>query len=239
MPLFERDQVQIHYEEAGSGFPVLLLAPGGMRSAIPFWQNAGWDPLTALSDGFRVIAMDQRNAGESRAPVHASDGWQSYTGDQLALLDHLGVDRFLAVGMCIGGPFGLGLAQQAPERLAGAVLFQPIGLDDNREAFFEMFDGWGRELLETRDDVDADALAGLRQNLFGGDFLFNVSRDFVRQCRTPLLLLCGHDLYHPESVSREIAGLAPAVEFIEHWKEEPERSAAMARVRQFLELRAA
>jgi len=235
MPLFERDRIQIHYEEAGSGFPLLLLAPGGMRSAIPFWQNAGWDPLAELSDGFRVIAMDQRNAGSSRAPVHADDGWHSYTGDQLALLDHLGVERFLAVGMCIGGPFALGLAEQAPERLAGAVLFQPIGLDGNREAFYEMFDGWGRELLEAREDVDADALVGLRRNLFGGDFVFNVSRDFVRRCPTPLLLLCGHDLFHPESVSRELAELAPAVEFIEHWKDEAHRPDAMARVRRFLE----
>ena len=44
MPHFERRDIRLYYEESGSGFPVLLFAPGGMRSAIPFWENAPWNP---------------------------------------------------------------------------------------------------------------------------------------------------------------------------------------------------
>src|SRR5687768_6171871 len=102
MPSFERDGVTIHYEEQGTGFPLLLLAPGGMRSVIERWESAPFDPRKELSSDFRVIAMDQRNAGRSRAPVSASDGWQTYAQDQLALLDQLGIERCHLLGGCIG-----------------------------------------------------------------------------------------------------------------------------------------
>ena len=90
MPIFKRDDVSIYYEEYGSGFPLLLFAPGGMRSAIEFWHKSPFDPTSVLANDFRVIAMDQRNAGQSQAPVTAADGWDTYTADHLALLDHLG-----------------------------------------------------------------------------------------------------------------------------------------------------
>ena len=109
MAFFERGEVSLHYEIHGSGFPILLFAPGGLRSAIPFWRSAEWDPIEALSPHFQVIAMDQRNAGESTAPVSADDGWHTYTEDQLALLDHLGVERAHLMGGCIGGPYCFGV----------------------------------------------------------------------------------------------------------------------------------
>jgi pimeloyl-ACP methyl ester carboxylesterase len=234
MPFFERDDVSIHYEEHGSGFPILLIAPGGMRSTIGAWANAPWNPVEHLEPHFRVIVMDQRNAGRSSAPICSTDGWQAYTEDQLALLDHLGVKSFHVAGMCIGGPYCMGLVSAAPERVASAVLFQPIGLDGNRQAFFEMFDSWAQELKTERDDVDPKALDAFKQSMYGGDFLFNVSREFVAGCRTPLLVLCGRDLYHPESTSREIVDLAPNAELVERWKEPEYLEAAGARVLDFL-----
>jgi pimeloyl-ACP methyl ester carboxylesterase len=234
MPFFERDDVSIHYEEHGSGFPVLLIAPGGMRSTIGAWANAPWNPVEHLEPHFRVIVMDQRNAGRSRAPIRSTDGWQVYTEDQLALLDHLGVKDFHVAGMCIGGPYCMGLVSAAPERVASAVLFQPIGLDGNRQAFFDMFDSWAQELKTERDDVDPKAWDVFKQSMYGGDFLFNVSREFVAGCRTPLLVLCGRDLYHPESTSREIVALAPNAELVERWKEPEHLEAARARVLDFL-----
>ena len=138
MPVFERDEIRIYYEIHGEGFPVLMIAPGGMRSSIPMWENAPWDPIEHLAPHYRVIAMDQRNAGQSTAPIRATDGWQVYTEDQLALLDHLKVDRFHVAGMCIGGPYIMGLIQAAPERVISAVLFQSIGLSNNRHVFFRI-----------------------------------------------------------------------------------------------------
>jgi pimeloyl-ACP methyl ester carboxylesterase len=234
MPTFEQGDVEIYYQEHGEGFPLLLIAPGGMRSTVSFWERTPWNPITDLADEFRVIAMDQRNAGGSTAPVKADDGWHVYTADQLALLDHLGVDRFHTAGMCIGGPYCMGLIEAAPQRVASAVLFQPIGLKDNREAFYDMFDGWANELKPQRPDVPAAAWESFTHNMYDGDFLFNVDQAFVERCETPLLVLSGADLYHPTETSRAIAELAPNATLIEDWKEGAARDAARDTVRRFL-----
>lgn len=236
MPTFERDDVELYYELHGEGHPVLLFAPGGMRSRIEAWSTAPWNPIEALSDRFRVIAMDQRNAGRSKAPVREGDGWATYTADHVALLDHLGVERCHVLGGCIGGSYCLGLMQAAPTRVTAAVLQQPIGLGpDNREAFFAMFDGWVRELRDAHPEAGDDVWNGLRQRMYGGDFVFNVSRDFVSRCTTPMLVLMGNDLYHPSATSREIVQLAPHAELVEHWKEPEHVGPAVERVRAFLE----
>jgi pimeloyl-ACP methyl ester carboxylesterase len=236
---FTRGETSIHYEVHGTGAPVLLLAPGGMRSSIGSWDKAPYSPLRALAPQFRVIAMDQRNAGLSRGPVTASDGWQTYASDQLALLDHLGADRCHVLGMCIGCAFGLALATTAPERVTAAVLQQPIGsFGDNRGAFEQMFDGWSEELLRTRPDVTPEAVAGLKDNLYRRDFVFSVSRDEVRACRTPLLVLRGNDLYHPSAISEELVQIAPRAELVTRWKDGDAIARAVERVVAFLALHA-
>lgn len=218
--VFERGDVSLHYEIHGDGFPILLFAPGGMRSAASFWRGSEWDPIAALSPHFKVIAMDQRNAGQSRAPVSANDGWQTYTSDHIALLDHLDIDRTHLMGGCIGGPYSFGVIERAPDRVASAVLQQSIGNDgNNRELFFEMFDQWANPLKGSMPEVSEDAWTSFRANMFGQPFLYNVSRDFVAGCETPLLVLMGSDPYHPESISREIADLAPNAQLVERWKE--------------------
>jgi hypothetical protein len=89
--------------------------------------------------------------------------------------------------MCIGGPYIMGLIQAVPQRVASAVVFQTIGLHNNRQAFFEMFDSWANELKPRRSDVSADAWESFKQSMYSGEFLFNVSREFVSTCQTPLL----------------------------------------------------
>ena len=69
MPYFREGEIELYYETHGDGYPVLLIAPGGMRSAIPLWDNAPWNPVEQLRKSYRVIVMDQRNAGRSRGPV--------------------------------------------------------------------------------------------------------------------------------------------------------------------------
>lgn len=234
MPIFAREDIKLYYEEHGKGFPLLLIAPGGMRSSISFWDKAPWNPIPQLAPSYRVIAMDQRNAGQSIAPIRATDGWQVYTEDQLALLDHLGVERCHVVGMCIGGSYCMGLIQAAPQRVVSAVLFQPIGLLNNRQAFFDMFDGWVKEQQPTHPEADEKTWEAFKRNMYGGEFLFTVSREFVVRCATPLLVLLGNDLYHPAEISREIVALAPQATLIEHWKEPEHHAAAQAAVERFL-----
>lgn len=236
MPYFKRDDINIYYEESGQGFPVLLFAAGGMNSAMGFWEKGSYNPITKLAGEFRVIAMDQRNApsGQSTAPVTAGDGWHSYTEDHVALLDHLGIERCHIIGQCIGGPYGFGLIQAAPKRVASFVAMQTIGLENNREAFYQMFDNWAGTLRKQRDDVTEEALGPFRSAMYDGDFLFNVSREFIRECPAPLLVLMGKDLYHPESTSREVARLAPDATLIEAWKEPEHADATHAAIAGFL-----
>ena len=234
MPIFERDDTKLYYEERGEGFPILLIAPGGMRSTVSFWEKTPRSPIEQLASNYRVIAMDQRNAGLSVAPIRATDSWHVYTQDQLALMDHLGVDRFHVAGMCIGGPYCMGLIQSAPQRVASAILFQTIGLSHNRQAFFEMFDGWAAELKPTRSEVSDETWESFKTNMYSGDFLFNVSKEFVSKCETPLLVLLGNDLYHPQETSREVAELAPNATLIENWKESEHHPAAKKAVESFL-----
>jgi hypothetical protein len=114
-----------------------LLAPGGLNSTVDFWSRMPLNPLEAFSNELRVIAMDQRNAGRSSGPLDTSDPWQMYAGDQLAVLDHLGIDQ------------------------AKGAHFDS-----------EMLDSFGNAM-------------------FDPDFVFSVSRDFLRSAQTPLLLLYG------------------------------------------------
>lgn len=233
--MLQHGDAEIHYEEQGDGFPVLLIAPGGLRSAIPVWKNAPWHPVEQLAPSYRVVTMDQRNAGDSRAPVTGADSWATYTGDQLALLDHLGVERCHVLGMCIGGAYILSLLRTAPDRFASAVFLQPIGLDGNRAAFHEMFDGWRAEQAPLHPEASDADWAGFRENLYGGDdVLWSVPTAEVGAMDTPMLVLMGNDLYHPQLASRTLAETAPDATLVERWKEPREQPAARATVERFL-----
>jgi pimeloyl-ACP methyl ester carboxylesterase len=193
------------------------------------------DPTLELAGDFQVVAMDQRNAGRSSAPIHSSDGWPTYAADQLALIDHLGFDRVHVMGGCIGSSYCLGLCQAAPDRVTAAVLQNPIGLSaDNRPVFFDMFDSWAAELQASHPDTNADALAAVRQSMFGGDFVFSTSRQFVQACATPLLVLAGDDEFHPRAVAEEIAEVAPDAQLVLEWKSPAHHDETRARIKKFL-----
>jgi len=235
MPNFTRDGCRIQYEVHGVGYPVLLLAPGGMRSNMEFWQRTPFNPILELTRYFRVIAMDQRNAGASRAPVSGNDGWHSYTADHLALLDHLGIERCHLLGGCIGGAFALALIEAAPTRVSAAVLQQPIGNSGtNRETFHAMFDGWGQELVRARPDVTPEALTAFEANLYDREFVFSATREQVARCPVPLLVLRGDDEYHPAAISEEIVRIAPRAELVQKWKTGDDVADAVSRVLAFL-----
>ena len=246
MPVLERPGgVRIHYEVDGppDGPPLILLAPGGMHSVAQLWgERPGqpgvpmpWiDPRVVLSDEFKVISMDQRNAGASSGPVGTGDGWTTYTDDQLALLDSLGAEQTHAMGGCIGSSYALSLCARAPARVNAAVLQNPIGLTpENRSLFVAMFDDWISGLRKNGTEISDDAQTEFRERMFGGDFVFSVSRDFVRTCPVPLLILAGNDEFHPTAVAEEIAELAPDAELVYEWA--GRYAETSDRIRQFLE----
>jgi pimeloyl-ACP methyl ester carboxylesterase len=127
---FEKGAVRIYYEEAGSGFPLLLIPGGGLNSTIAFFTgNSPFNAIQEFRGEYRCIAADLRNAptGQSTGPVEVDRPWESYADDQLGLMDHLGVDKFMVMGFCIGGPFIWSLLKRAPNRITAAVLAQPVG----------------------------------------------------------------------------------------------------------------
>jgi pimeloyl-ACP methyl ester carboxylesterase len=242
MPYLERPGGRIYYEVHGTGYPVLLLAPGFLSSRIERWAvnparpgvPQDWlDPVPVLQDRFTLIALDVRNAGRSRMKLGPADDWESYTDDFLALVDHLRVERFHAFGACIGVSFALSIAQRRPRAVTSLVLQNPIGLSDvNRAALDGEFDKWAEEVRRWP-EIDPALLPGFRDRMLGGDFIFSVTRDFVRACTIPMLLMPGDDMVHAPNVSEDLAQ-APDVEVLMPWKGVALREGAMQRVRDFL-----
>ena len=182
MPEFQHGATSIYYEEHGRGFPLLLFAPGGMNSTVERWTAATLNPLAEFRDDFRLIAMDQRNAGRSAGPLEVDDPWGSFARDQLALLDHLGVEQCHVMGCCIGCSFALKLLELAPERFAAAVLEQPVGVvGENRHLYDVVVAQLGRGPGGHAPGHRRRAARAVRHADVGrGEFVVSVGREFVR-----------------------------------------------------------
>jgi pimeloyl-ACP methyl ester carboxylesterase len=238
MATFEHGGASIYYEEFGKGFPILTFAPAGLQSTIAVWSGASApiNPTTEFAASYRVIAMDQRNAagGRSRAPVTRQDGWHSYAADHIALLDHLRIDRCHLYGQCIGGSFIMSLLKAQPQRIACAMLAQPIGrVGPMKPGRAVRFDAWAKG-LENHPEATEQALDEFYHNLYDPGFLYSVDRAFVSSCKTPCLVLAGNDEAHPFAIAEETARLLPDVEFIPEWKTGAPLEAARVRIKQFL-----
>ena len=216
MESYKRGQTTITYQIEGMVM-ILLLAPDRMRSANNFWNNMPWNPRKT-SNQFELIGMDQRNAGTSAAPIAGNDNWDVYKEDQVSLLDHLEVEKCHLIGMCIGGPFIANLLKHTPKRFKSAVMLQPVGIDQNRQAFYDMFDDWAKEKINEQSGPTTETMTKFKHNMWDGDFLLTATEQEISRIRTPLLILMGDDLYHPQSTSRKIADLAPNATLLEKWK---------------------
>jgi pimeloyl-ACP methyl ester carboxylesterase len=236
MPVFGKGKVSIYYEVHGSGFPLLLLPPGGMNAAMARWGAAAFNPIEIFSREYMVVALDERNAGQSTGPLDMNDPWGMYAADQLELMNHLGIERCHAMGCCIGCSQVLHLASKAPERVTAGVLEQPVGVDDNNKSVLpNMWQEWADQLLTKRQDVDMATAETFGRKMWEGDFVLSVTREFVKSCQTPLLVLPGIDLPHPTAIGREVASLAPKAQIHEPWKEPSSLvPGTVARIRQFL-----
>jgi pimeloyl-ACP methyl ester carboxylesterase len=243
MPFLSRPDGRIHYRVHGSGFPVLLFAPGGLRSRMELWPAPPGGPPRPWVDwtaalpaaGFTAVAMDQRNAGASLAAIAPDHGWHTYAADQLALMDELGFARFAVLGGCIGGSFCLQAIATAPERITAAVLQNPIGLHPEHPTYFpDSHADWSREQRAARPELDASALAAFGHAMWDRGFVFCVDRDFVRRCPVPTMLLPGSDIPHPAVTSAELAELLPGVEVVADWRGPDHLAAQESRVVAFL-----
>jgi pimeloyl-ACP methyl ester carboxylesterase len=226
---YAKGPVRIRYQEVGSGFPLLIIPGGGLNSALTGLSNP-FDTIQEFKGEYRCIAADLRNAnpGQSSGPLEVDRPWDSYADDQLGVLDHLGIDKFMVMGFCIGGPFIWNLLKRAPNRVVAAVTAQPVGF--RPEMPNVMYDAsmmpWGSDLVKRRPDITADMVQKFVTAMFrtNADFVFTVTRDFVRSCQTPVLVLPDDIPAHSYAVAMECAMLAPKSEVsMFPWKDPKER----------------
>lgn len=112
MPVLQTDDaIQLHYEEVGSGTPIIFVHEfaGDLRS----WEYQ----LRHFGRWYRCIAYNARGY----PPSHVPEDWQSYSqkravADILAVMDHLGLEKAHVVGLSMGGFAALQLGLDAPER---------------------------------------------------------------------------------------------------------------------------
>jgi pimeloyl-ACP methyl ester carboxylesterase len=241
---YERGPVRIYYEETGSGFPLLLLPGGGLNANIGFFTgNPPFRAIDEFKGEYRCIAADLRNApsGQSTGPIEVDRPWDSHADDQLGLMDHLGIDKFAVMGFCIGGPFIWNLLKRAPNRIAAAVVAQPVGWRPemrDRKYPGSFWSGWGATLVAKRPEISLETTDRFVTKMFetDADFVFTVTRDFVRSCQNPVLILPDDVPAHPLAPAMECAMLAPNAEVsIFPWKEPKERiPLAVRQIRSFL-----
>ncbi len=242
MPHFTRGDVTIRYEEAGAGFPLLVTPGGGLNSKVENWPNQVFNAMEVFKDDFRCITMDQRNAigGESTGPVQVDDPWGAFADDQLGLMDHLGIQEFLFMGYCIGGPFAMKLIERSPERVLAAVLCQPVGhASRTPDAMYDMGrDSWGPDLIALRPELTMEIIEQYLHNLYRiqPDFMYCVSRDFARACQTPLLVMPDDTPAHSLEAAMDLIEIAPKAQATVYpWKEQEDiKAGAIDQVREFL-----
>lgn len=230
MPFFTKGDVSIHYEEVGSGFPLLIIPGGGLNATIKSLDTSvPFNPMTVYKDDFRCIAADLRNSatGESSGPLETDRPWDAYSDDHLGLMDELGIDKFLVMGFCIGGPMIHNLLRLAPDRIVGAALMQPSGFSpEHPDLFYQNnIKAWGPPLCEKRSDVTMDTVHDFLTSMYTdrSDFVFTSTRDFVSSLQTPILVAPDDVPAHPYACAMEVASLAPNSDVtIYPWKDTQE-----------------
>jgi len=242
MPFYEKGDIRIHYEEVGSGFPLLVIPGGGLNSTFAGLASHPFNPMEEFKGEYRVISADLRNAngGQSLGPLEIDRPWDAYSDDQLGLMDHLCIREFTVLGFCIGGPLIWNLLRRAPERIVAAVLAQPSGFRSEMPDLFYQnnIKGWGPALCARRPDITMEMVDAFLNKMYrnNADFVYTVTRDFVRNCQTPILVLPDDVPGHPYAVAMESVHLAPNAQVsLYPWKASKDQiPLAVRHVRTFL-----
>jgi pimeloyl-ACP methyl ester carboxylesterase len=145
--------LRLFYTDEGAGEPVMLFVHGYSCDSHDWsWQ------LPHFTKKHRVLAVDLRGHGRSSVPDH---GYQAtdFAGDLAELLDHLGIDRVVAVGHSLGGVIVSTLAVEYPDRVAAVVAVDPAYL---------LPDESGPMLAALKDALDNGDPAAVMQEVLGG-----------------------------------------------------------------------
>ena len=133
MAIATLDGVDIRYEDTGGDGPAVLFSHGFLMDHTMFDQQ-----IAALRDRYRCITWDERGFGGTEA-LGPFTYWDS-ADDAVALLDHLGIDAAVFVGMSQGGFLSLRAALANPERVTAIVLIDSAA-DTDDEATLQGYQG--------------------------------------------------------------------------------------------------
>lgn len=143
MPSFTTSGLELAYEVAGNGPPVLLIH-GFASSGKVNWVDTGWVE-TLVEAGYQAITLDNRGHGQSDKPHDPERYYPTQMAtDALALLDHLGIEQVAVLGYSMGARIAAFMAFNNPERVVAAI-----------------FGGMGMNLVNGLTDGN-DIIAGLR-----------------------------------------------------------------------------
>ncbi|WP_343216666.1 3-oxoadipate enol-lactonase [Deinococcus aestuarii] len=219
--------LHVRREGAGAGLPVVFL--NSLGSDLRIWD----DVVPAVAGRHPVLRYDKRGHGLSDVPAGPSS-IADHGGDLLGLLDALGIERAVLVGVSVGGMIALDLASRAPERVAGLLLCDTGARIGTAQTWEARIAGVRQEGLEAIADgilsrwftpgffeARPDDVRGWRNMLTrtppeGYVATCEAIRDAdlratARTVRVPVAVLCGDaDLSTPPEVGRELATLLGA-----------------------------
>lgn len=155
--------VELVHESVGETDPPMIWGHG-LTSSRAAEDRSRLVDLARVATGNRIVRYDARGHGESGISADpAGYAWDEMARDQLALADHLGIDRYVAGGASLGAATALHAALIAPERIVALVLVIPPTGWETRTA---QVDQYGRmaDVVERRGvEVLARATADLPQ----------------------------------------------------------------------------
>jgi aminoacrylate hydrolase len=260
MPTARLGDIELYYEQHGSGTPLLLVS--GLTGV-----GAVWKPnIPGFSARYRVILHDQRGTGQSsRAQTQYSV--EQMAGDLLHLMDYLAIDKAHLLGHSGGAAIGQTLAATHPERLRSLILYSGWTKADpylrralemrgtllsaagaaaflrSGPVFFYPPDWVNRniELLQKREEAGAAGVGDphIVASRLEAFLAFDRTADLHR-VRTPTLVICAHDdILTPQYFSDDLARLIPGSEIVKldhggHFASEANRAAFDAAVLTFL-----
>src|SRR5579872_1487157 len=121
MPFFQRDGLRLHYVEAGTGPPVLLIHGWGGRARRQ-WHKT----IVDLQSAYHFYALELRGHGHSEELRDPNYGWADLVEDCEALRRLAGCERWMVVGYSFGGLVGLHYARLHPDRVTAVCSVLPM-----------------------------------------------------------------------------------------------------------------
>ena len=121
MPQAQLNGIDINYEVHGGSQGTPLVLAHGYSSSLDAWR----EQIAPLAEKYRLVIYDTRGHGGSTAPEDMArySLARDYVADQIALMDHLGIEQAYVGGLSMGGMIAQELALQHPHRVKALLLF--------------------------------------------------------------------------------------------------------------------